>query len=399
MSNSKNRALINNEHGFASIVIGIILIIIMGLLTVGFAQLSRREQQTALSKQLADQAYYAAESGINAAAKDIQTGNFSLANGIKYGGTVWSSTVCNTPLGTSYGTGSLPASSFSYRNIINASNGASFTCLLVDLTPKTLSFGNTPPGSGQYLNFSTTGSSPLASITIQWGSSDNQNNLGLNSSTYGGYTFPSMTTWNAASYEPLLQFSLTTLDDPSNPGKISRSALINDTFNTYLYPASDNSPPVPFDPTNEGQIIPGDCHTTPTNVDYPCSVTINNLNSSGQNYILHYVNIYDSSKIIVSGTNQDGTPATFVGQATIDVTGKAHNVLKRLQAALSACPVDAVVPCTDGTIGNQPLLPNNGIQAQNICKRLDTRPGITNFKNANSGNADSPAIDPCNLNL
>ena len=60
-----------NEEGFASIVIALILIIVLSLLTIGFAQLARREQQTALSKQLANQAQYAAESGINDAYYDL----------------------------------------------------------------------------------------------------------------------------------------------------------------------------------------------------------------------------------------------------------------------------------------------------------------------------------------
>src|ERR1700722_1988557 len=54
-----------NEQGFASLVIALVIIVVIALITVGFAQLSRREQQTALDKQLANQAYYAAESGVN----------------------------------------------------------------------------------------------------------------------------------------------------------------------------------------------------------------------------------------------------------------------------------------------------------------------------------------------
>src|SRR5487761_1517319 len=54
-----------SQQGFASIVIAIVLVTVLALITTGFAQLSRREQQTALDKTLTNQAYYAAESGIN----------------------------------------------------------------------------------------------------------------------------------------------------------------------------------------------------------------------------------------------------------------------------------------------------------------------------------------------
>src|SRR4051794_12557602 len=53
------------EDGFASIVIALVMITVLALITVSFAQLARREQQSALSKQLASQANYAVESGIN----------------------------------------------------------------------------------------------------------------------------------------------------------------------------------------------------------------------------------------------------------------------------------------------------------------------------------------------
>ena len=69
-----------DEHGFASIVIALILIIVLALFTIGFAQLARREQQTALDSQKATQAQYAAESGINNAYKDILSGKITKDN-------------------------------------------------------------------------------------------------------------------------------------------------------------------------------------------------------------------------------------------------------------------------------------------------------------------------------
>src|SRR5665213_2637815 len=80
MPSKRKPNLHRNQQGFASIVIALILIIVLALLTVGFAQLARREQQTALDKQKAVQANYAAESGINAAYQDI-VNNLITANG------------------------------------------------------------------------------------------------------------------------------------------------------------------------------------------------------------------------------------------------------------------------------------------------------------------------------
>ncbi len=64
----------SKQDGFASIVIAIIMVIVLSLITVGFAQLMRTEQRSALDKQLSSQAYYAAETGVNDAAKALNAG-------------------------------------------------------------------------------------------------------------------------------------------------------------------------------------------------------------------------------------------------------------------------------------------------------------------------------------
>jgi hypothetical protein len=73
------------------------------------------------------------------------------------------------------------------------------------------------------------------------------------------------------------------------------------------------------------------------------------------------VDYYDQSDIsITKPVDTGGQPAFFANsQAVIDVTGKARQVLKRLQA---------VVP-----IGKtNPPLPSYGTEAQDLCKLLNT---------------------------
>src|SRR5580658_8830161 len=76
----KRNKIATDEKGFASIVIALILIIVLALLTVAFAQLARREQADALDKQLAVQANYAAETGINDAYTYIEDNGTLPAN-------------------------------------------------------------------------------------------------------------------------------------------------------------------------------------------------------------------------------------------------------------------------------------------------------------------------------
>jgi Tfp pilus assembly protein PilX len=56
----------SNQDGASVLMLAIFFIIIISIITVGFATLARREQRAVLDKTLSKQAQYAAESGINA---------------------------------------------------------------------------------------------------------------------------------------------------------------------------------------------------------------------------------------------------------------------------------------------------------------------------------------------
>jgi len=60
-----------NEQGFVSIVVTLIIMIILSLVTLGFARLMSREQEQALDRQLSSQAFYAAETGVNNAREQL----------------------------------------------------------------------------------------------------------------------------------------------------------------------------------------------------------------------------------------------------------------------------------------------------------------------------------------
>jgi Tfp pilus assembly protein PilX len=384
----KTNNVSGDQSGFASIVIALVLIVILALLTVGFAQLARREQKSALDKQLSTQAFYAAESGINDALKDIQTGAITVANA--------SSTRCMTDsTGAAGTTRTLPATALTAKSNVNPTNGVSYSCLLVNLTPSSLVFTGTQPGSGQYLSFSTT--APLSTLTIQWGRQDGVKSLGLSSSTYPtNAQLPPLATWNSASYPPLLQFSLT--PTAPAPALVSRGALIDGTFTTYLYPANDtgsytagspnNSTQVAMDLNNQGQIVPGNCGHD-TSDTYPCSVTITGLGGVNSNYVMHYLDFYNAANVYISGTDASHNPVDFIGQVEVDVTGKAQNVLRRLHIRKNA-------DGTNGNITNDTLRPDNALQAQDICKRLQTRPGNTDFVTS-GGSPTTDPDDPCYL--
>jgi len=331
-----NTKIIRNEQGFASIVIALVLIIVISLLTVAFAQLARREQQDALGKELSNQAYYSAESGINDAVQAIPTIEADPAA---------SPTQClsSGTLGSD-----LPNSTIGATN-----QGVSYTCVLVNLTPLYLVKDPLSSDSGWTTVFSTNTASPntLSSITVNWTSLDGK------AATSGATNLPPSTgagSWNS---EAVIEFSITPL------AAVDRSSLINDTFTTYLFPSTSGSGTVGYAPEVSSPAF------TQSNgcPNGKCSVTITGLDpvgsTSNEDYLVHVYDFYDPSNFsITNATDSGGNQVNFTeSQAQIDSTGKAHEVVRRIQA---------VVP-----LNSTDTLPGSGMEVQNVCKRFSAYPG------------------------
>jgi hypothetical protein len=378
----------NNERGFASIVVALTLIIILALISVGFAQLARREQQNSLDKQLANQAFYAAESGVNDVVKGIQNGTITegLLNSIGYN---------NNNCLSSTSTPSI--SSIGLNNIIDPSNDTTYPCVILNLTPPDLNYA-LKPGESRSATFTPDFSpnpQPVApttiDLTITWGSGDNPPQTKYISNPNRGDFSPS-NVWNSPPGQPpLLQFSITSLNSTPN-----RASLINSTFAAYLSPSTSNSNnSTAYSAATVPQQVPilgGDCSNGVPGRLEPCVAKITGiLYNPGDSYLLHFLDLYDASNIYVNGNAVSSSlPINFANsQDIVDVTGKAQNVLKRVQVRLT--PIQP----------NQ--APSNAIQATDICKHFATGPTSiynplgTSFLDANGSNAS--AADPCNLDF
>lgn len=312
-----------NQSGFASITIALILVILLSLLTVGFAQLARREQRTALDKQLASQAYYAAESGVNDVKALIDSGTTD------FGAT--SATQCTN----------LPPPN---DPVINRTSGVKYTCVLIDLKPKNLVFNHVEKDDERVVIFSNEKNGLAAkadSFVVSWSSADGKNTPRSNQDNSKDW----------GNSPAVLQVSLTPIDT------VSRADLITNTMTAYLYPTAsvvDNS--VNY-ATNTVVKKSGGCSGTGQ-----CKTTFN-VYGIANTYLLRFLNYYDASTVSIGDAKSGGTPMTFVGaQAQVDVTGKARNVLKRIQVRIPLKPK------------NSSDFPGNGLEAQHICKRFSTDP-------------------------
>jgi len=328
--------LAENESGFASIVIALVLILVLSLLTVSFAKLARREQQNALNKSLSLQAYYAAESGVN-----------DIYNKIK--GNLITDTTSNVNTNTC-----LDPSLLENGGVVNGNTDVSYSCALVHLELPALVFGSVGADTDHSITF-TPDTDLGQGLTVSWGSTNGKSpapaSAGFLPATGGG------SNW---SYPAVLQVSIVPLS------AVDRASLTSKMYTAYLYPSSGGTNSTVYAvPEGQPPVVSGNCSASG---DYPCSVTFMGLTQ--QPYLIHIHTFYDESNISIGGKSSIGDTVNFIdGQALIDVTGKAKNVLKRIQVHVPYHQTATVPPAIEG---------------QNICKQFSTYPGFAEPSNAST---------------
>jgi Tfp pilus assembly protein PilX len=322
-------ARIDNQNGFASLIIALVLVLVLGLMTVGFAELMRKEQRSSLDKQLSSQAYYAAESGLNDASKAINSG-FSLAK-----------TTCGPYTAADIAAITDPkskaAATYLQNNIISNDTGSSYPCLLIDPAPKT--YEASAIDTEQSTAILVSGVDPLdpsqprliTTLVISW-----RDVTGGNSFVPGAAsTFPPVASWP---YAPVLRIGIT----PLASGMIDRANLFNNTHTTLGYPRASASVSnslgnyatysySSYTGRDGGGIISGKCNAGST--PQPCNVAINNLGQA--NYLVDLRSYYKKSRVTITAYDFSGVQLRIKNaQTLVDSTGKAQDVLRRLQARI-----------------------------------------------------------------
>lgn len=353
------------EAGFASIVVAIVLVTILSLLTVGFAELMRHEQQSALNRQLSNAAYYAAESGLNDATKAIQAGYIKPKTDCK-------------PLPA----GSTGGAQFLTNNKVDTAPGdaiANYPCLLIDPAPFSLQFGAIGDEDDNGRSFVVNGIDPgdpnevnpdsIRTLTFAWQNVNKYPNFAPSSwrttGPGGSARFPTAANWKdpvtGGLITGVLRVEIVPIP-PSGTG-ISRANLINQAFTAYFYPSRDGSAgqtgAVSYSGSSNSAPIIVDGRCNANNSPGFCSVKMSGLGASS--YLIHLNSIYDISSVNIVGTDNAGKNVRLGNvQALIDSTGKSQGVLRRLQARLP---------------GNTFAFPQFSFEATGgICKLLNVEP-------------------------
>jgi Tfp pilus assembly protein PilX len=327
-----------SQAGMVSIMTTMVLMIVISLIVLGFAQLSRRNQRETLDRQLSTQAFYAAESGIN----DVR----ELIKGALATGTV---TVPEKTGCTDTGAGAFYAS---LNPDIDASKNVRYTCILVDPSPEVLRYsdvGSTsivvPAISASGANFST--------IKFDWQSKLTGGTPISGCPTTTNNVFSPTASWTCG--YGVFRFDLV----PVN-GTFNSTDLRNRAMTTFAVPFSSGgvtSIPYAANTANTNNRVGVRCTNS------GCSLTITGLNQNS--YYMRISSIYQDAALQVSGTNAGGANMEISGaQAVIDATGKAQDVLRRIQVNV---PLRA---------SSQNQLSDYAIQStDSICKRFSVMDG------------------------
>lgn len=345
MSNYSKPTLRQNQTGLVAIVVTMILMLVISLLTLSFATVVRRDQRQQLDRQLSSRAFYAAESGVNIASKQLTTnpafsgGTAGCKDGSLFGGVDFN---------------------------IDNTTATAVTCLSVQTEPTDLVF-NDVSNDPRRINIESAAGG-FTGLTFNW-----QSKTAPDPASFPCAANQYKASWNCGA--PVLRIDLVNVS-----GAVSRAALLDNTFTAFLYPSSAGGA-VNFTSAignNMGATLGGSCNRS-NNLD--CSVTIN-AGLGGTRYVARVMSLYDDAQLKIEGT-VGGAPARFVGsQAIIDSTAKSQDVLKRIQVRkpLGASSNDGWFIDTALTVGG----------GAGICKQYTIRPGVVGFEPA-----DGPA---CNLN-
>lgn len=312
-----------NQDGFVAIIACMTVITILAVITTGFARLMQREQRQALDRQLSSQAFYAAESGVNYAVKNEITDKSE----------------CETA---------------NVEPLDNDDAGVvSFPCLLVDSEPEELVYSDINTERPVIFNITT----PVNRLDIAWQSPDPTNN------SFAGddLNFPPQSAWRNGAQGRVGVVELTVY--PINGNNVNTNTLFNSARTFYLYPSGFGGTGVATASfNNDAQIIRGHCHAD--NEPKKCRVRINNV-PSVTGYVVRLRSIYNSVSLQMNGFT-GGTAREMTGaQRLIDATGRAGDVLTRVQVRL---PLQSSYDSPLHVIET----------ADNLCKLLQTEPTNSN---------------------
>ena len=327
-----NNELSRDQRGLVSFMVTLIMMMVISLIAIGFTQVTNSNRREQLDRQLSMQAFYAAESGVNVAA-----------------GIVKASAVTGVKAQTSCGDTTYPAATLS------TSPSVAYTCVLVNPNvPSIITNANQQKSSVFKVRpVDSAGNSVVpASLTFTW--SVAQGMSASNCTTQTLAKFPK----NDTTYT--CPFGLLRVDLVQGSTGSSAAAFASNTTTLFIQPVgSGGSAQTISSFSSPKAIIVGGTYDSSSKV-YKATVNLG-VGARASEYYARITTLYrDSPRIVVDGTSTTGSSLNFAdAQAIIDVTGKAQDVLRRVQVTIPLQQYDTN------------LIPEGAIQSVvDVCKQF-----------------------------
>lgn len=335
------------ERGMVSFLVTMVMMAVITLIVVGFTQVARRNSRESLDRQLSSQAFYAAESGVNATRDTIQT---ALTNGT----VLAAKTTC--------------PNNYDGTPITPLSAGVKYTCVLVDPSPTSLVYSGITQQSSTVIPLEA--ATNFASLNFSW-----TKKAGVatgNCANNTRYYYPSAAAWTCGF--GILRIDLMRVVNPAAPPTdANQMAATTSTF--YMSPFGNHTGGVYNAPVTFGGAVSGyygtGCNAAAgatCGAASTCNVTctVNFPVSGAPKYYARVTMLYrDSAQLTITGKVAGGAAAHFLNsQAIVDVTGQSQDELRRIQVRLgeassnsSGLPLDALA------------------SSSTVCKRFKIIPG------------------------
>lgn len=309
----KKQNLRKNQDGVVSIIVTIMIILLITLIVLALAQNSNREQRQSLDRQLSNQAYYNAESGINDTVNMLR----------KYPAAAAEKTDC--------GQLQPPDGSPPYDNKLSPGGNNQYSCITYDKDPATLAYQDVNSSSAVVIPIQTENAGGIARLQISWEEKDGNNFSGCADNADGSSQLPQSLDINCKA--GLLKTSII-----ASQSGLSRANLANNSSTAFIVPTrAAAQPPIPYYAgyTNSGGIFAGNCSSS--NVPMKCKAELE-LNLAPNVFVfLTLKSIYKNSNVVVSAVNDAGEAVELKNaQVLIDSTGKSADVLRRVQVRVPA---------------------------------------------------------------
>lgn len=361
----------NNQKGLASIIITSIVVSILTILAAGFAIIMDKELQNTTNRELATQAVYAAESGLNDAKSFAQS---RLAVGVDPSTNGKCIDVnANSPPFVKNG-----SISGDYNNSQN-NNTDKYTCVMINARPPELAY---KVNAGDSLTFKmvpyasqdgqSNALSTISSIYFSW-ENQNYNSSGTPLPLPGADTnhrLPKEPEFNnqgecgvGLNCTGMLEVTIYPVLSSDNNVDANQDAKIAQSARTYfLYSNGGDGSVGTKTYSANGAFIEGNCNSS-NHPSLPyigsssgyCNSAVTGLPVGVVFYTVRIRALYAPQKVFIQAADSSKKPANLgKAQVVLDATGEGNNILKRISERV--------------TLDNN-FLPQYGIQSMDtLCK-------------------------------